>query len=182
MRDFEAPKDQKPISPMPQSLSRHPLLQRLFSHLPPGQFLRYIVVGIWNTGFGYGTFVLFTMLLSRFYPRYGYIAAGVLSNVLNVSVAFFGYKWFIFKTKGNYLAEWLRCMAVYGSSMLIGLVLLPTAVFLVRHLTHIDKKAPYVAAALLTGFNVIYNFIGNRKFSFRAGSTAEPETPPPAIV
>lgn len=167
---------------MLKKLSGHPTVQRIFSHIPPGQFLRYLVVGLWNTGFGYGTFVLFTMLLSRRFPRYGYIPGGILSSVFSITVAFFGYKWFIFKTKGNYLREWLRCMAVYGSSIALGTVLLPAAVFLVRHLTPIDQKAPYAAAALLTVFNVFYNFLGNKKFSFKNTPTAQPDPPPPPML
>ncbi len=167
---------------MPQKPAINPVLKRLFSHVPPGQFLRYLVVGVWNTGFGYSTFVVLTLALRPSFPHYGYILAGVLSSVLNITVAFFGYKFFIFKTKGNYLKEWLRCMAVYGSSIAIGTVLLPIAVFLVRHLTPIDKGAPFAAAAVLSGFNVIYSFIGNKKFSFRNDTPAEPESPPPIIL
>ncbi len=150
-----------------REFSDHPFVRRVIAHIPPGQFFRYILVGVWNTGFGYGTFVLFTYLLSLRWPTYGYLPAGLLSSVLNISVAFMGYKKFVFKTKGNYLHEWLRCMAVYGSSIAIGFVALPCVVFAVRHVTSIDQKAPYVAAALMTGFNAVYNFIGHRKFSFR---------------
>ena len=152
---------------MPRTLSEHPILQRLFTHIPPRQFLRYLLVGVWNTVFGYSTFAAFTYLLSLRWPRYGYLGAGLLSSVVNISVAFLGYKKFVFQTKGNYLQEWLRCIAVYGSGIAIGLVLLPCAVFAIRHATTIDRKAPYVAAALLTCFNVIYNFLGNKRFSFR---------------
>jgi putative flippase GtrA len=141
-------------------------MKSLFSHIPPGQFFRYVLVGIWNTGFGYALFVIFTYLLSRRWPQYGYIPASLLSSVFSITVAFFGYKLYVFKTEGNYLAEWLRCVAVYGSSIAIGLAILPCVVFLIRHATTIDTKAPYLAAAVMTGFNAIYNFIGHKKFSF----------------
>jgi putative flippase GtrA len=167
---------------MPRKLSDHPVLQSIFSHIPPGQFLRYLVVGVWNTGFGYAAFVLFTLLLSRPFPRYGYISAGVISSVLSITVAFLGYKWFIFKTKGNYLGEWIRCMAVYGSSMVLGAFVLPGTVFVVRHTTSIDRKAPYVAAAIISGVNVFYNFLGNKKFSFRTASSAQPDPPAPPML
>lgn len=147
---------------MLQKLYRIPLFRRLFSHIPPGELLGFLIVGIWNTAFGYATFVGFTILISRRFPRYGYIPAGLLSSILSISVAFLGYKWFIFKTRGNYLREWIRCMAVYGSSMLLGLVLLPSAVFLVRHLTPIQGKAPYVAAALLTCLTSSITFLAIR--------------------
>jgi putative flippase GtrA len=141
-------------------------MKSLFSHIPPGQFFRYVLVGIWNTGFGYALFVIFTYLLSRRWPQYGYIPASLLSSVFSITVAFFGYKLYVFKTKGNYLAEWVRCVAVYGSSIAIGLAILPCVVFLIRHATTIDTKAPYLAAAVMTGFNAIYNFVGHKKFSF----------------
>jgi putative flippase GtrA len=147
------------------------LLERFLSHIPPGQFFRYILVGVWNTGFGYAMFALFTYLLSQRWPRYGYIPGGLLASVFSITVAFFGYKFFVFKTRGNYLREWMRCVAVYGSSIAIGTVVLPCVVYLIRHATTMDTKAPYVGAALMTGFNAIYNFLGHRKFSFRAVET-----------
>jgi len=165
---------------------KHPVLERLFSHLPPEQFLRFLVVGLWNTVFGYATFVGFNLLLTPRLPEHGvlpaYIPAQILSSVLNITVAFFGYKWFIFKTKGNYWSEWVRCLAVYGSSMLIGVVLLRVMVPFVDHFIHSQRYAPYVAQAILMVFNVIYNFLGNKKFSFREGTTAIPETPPPPVL
>ena len=32
---------------------------RLVDHIPPGQFGRYLLVGAWNTLFGYGSFAFF---------------------------------------------------------------------------------------------------------------------------
>lgn len=142
-------------------------MRGLLSHIPPGQFFRYLLVGVWNTAFGYGLFVLFTYLLSRRWPQNGYIAAGLLSSVFSITVAFFGYKLFVFKTKGNYLREWLRCLTVYASGIAIGLTALPCIVYVIRHSTSIDTKAPYLAAAVMTGFNTVYNFLGHKKFSFR---------------
>lgn len=153
-------------------VAAHPLFQRLLSHIPPGQFFRYLLVGVWNTGFGYAMFALFTYLFSRRWPEYGYIPGGIVSSVFAITVAFFGYKLFVFKTKGNYLREWLRCMAVYGSSIAIGTLVLPCIVYLIRHGTAVDRKAPYIGAALMTGFNAVYNFLGHKKFSFREHSSA----------
>jgi hypothetical protein len=46
-------------------------------------------------------------------------------------------------------------------------MLLPPLVFLVRLVTGLDRAAPYIAGALLMGFNVIYSFLGHKNFSFR---------------
>jgi putative flippase GtrA len=153
------------------TFSRFPILNRLeplIRQMAPGQFIRYLIVGVWNTGFGYALYAGFVALLDPILhqPR-SYLLASILSNIIAISGAFLGYKWFVFKTKGNYLREWLRCFLVYGSSMVIGLLLLPILVQLVRAVIHSERSAPYIAGAALTGLSVIYSFFGHRKYSFR---------------
>jgi putative flippase GtrA len=135
-------------------------------HIPPGQFGRYLLVGIWNTLFAYGMFALLTAVLTPLIP-YGYMWASFVSALLNITVSFLGYKWFVFKTKGNYLREWLRCIVVYGSGIVLGLLALPVLVTLIRHKTRFNAQAPYIAGAILTAITVLYSFLGHKKFSFR---------------
>src|SRR5208337_5022144 len=138
----------------------------LTRHIPPGQFGRYLLVGTWNTLFGYGSFAFFTAILSSVIPH-SYIVASVISSLLNISVSYLGYKWFVFKTKGNYLREWIRCVGVYSGGILFGVVALPVLVTLIRRNTRFFAQAPYIAGALLTAFMVVYSFVGHKKFSFR---------------
>jgi len=98
---------------------------------------------------------------------HSYILASVISSLLNISVSFFGYKWFVFKTKGHYLREWSRCVAVYSGGILFGVFVLPILVAVVRRNTRYFVEAPYIAGALLTVFMVSYSFLGHKKFSFR---------------
>lgn len=142
------------------------LFARLTSHIPPAQFSRYTLVGIWNTIFGYGSYAALTAL---FMPRmaHGYLVAAVLSGLVSISVAFLGYKWFVFKTKGNYLREWLRCHVVYGTAAAIGVIVLPAFVYGFKRFVGLEASAPYVAGATVTGLNVIVSFLGHRNFSFR---------------
>ena len=145
----------------------------LTRHIPPGQLGRYLVVGIWNTLFGYGTFAFFTAVLDRYIPA-SYLAASLLSSVLNITVSFLGYKWFVFKTPGNYLKEWVRCLMVYSGSIALGLVLLPPTVLVVSYLTSRPSAAPYIAGALIMGLQVVLSFLGHRNFSFRSDGSASP--------
>src|SRR5512138_3420186 len=138
----------------------------LFRHVPPGQAFRYLLVGAWNTLFGYATYAGFTAILAT-HLRHGYVLASLFSSLLNITVAFLGYKWFVFKTKGNYLHEWMRCVGVYSGSMIIGLILLPVLVYLIRRYTVYHIGAPYIAGALLTGISVVMSFFGHKYFSFR---------------
>jgi putative flippase GtrA len=136
-------------------------------HIPPAQFLRYLLIGGWNTLFGYTCFFLMNRWLSTIMPAYSYIAASLISNLISISVAFLGYKWFVFRTRGNYLREWLRTLAVYSGSILLSAVLLAPLVGLIRHVTHYQSQAPYIAGAIVTIFTVISSFLGHRHFSFR---------------
>jgi putative flippase GtrA len=146
-----------------------PFVARLTSHIPATQFGRYLLVGFWNTIFGYATYAVLTAVLTPHIP-YAYILAGFLANSINITVAYFNYKIFVFKTKGNYLREWFRCVMVYSGGIIFGIVLLPVLVFALRHTTRFDVSAPYIAGALLMGLNVILSFFGHKNFSFARSS------------
>lgn len=138
------------------------------------QFGRYILVGGFNTAFGYGLFALLNWLLTR--VAYGYLWATLLANLIAITVAFLGYKWFVFKTKGHYLREWVRCVGVYGSTMALGLLGMAILVPLLRHHMAKPQAASYLAAALITGASAIFSFLGHKHISFRrAAGAAEPE-------
>ena len=138
----------------------------LTRHIPPSQFGRYLLVGAWNTLFGYGSFAFFTAILSPMIPH-SYIPASVIASLLNITVSYLGYKWFVFKTKGNNLREWMRCVAVYSGGILFGVLTLPVLVLVIRRNTRFVAQAPYIAGAILTAFMVVYSFPGHKKSSFR---------------
>jgi len=140
-------------------------LNRVMRHFPPGQFGRYLIVGIWNTVFAYGTYALFIAILDRYMPA-SYLAASLLASLLNITVSFLGYKWFVFKTRGNYLREWTRCLTVYGGSIVMGLALLPPTVVAIGYLTNNPGAAPYLAGAVVLCIQTVFSFFGHRSFSF----------------
>jgi putative flippase GtrA len=125
---------------------------------------------------------------------------------LNISVAYFGYKFFVFRTQGNFLGEWLKCFAVYGSGMIPGLVALSAltrflqsaihrhavalhaflaavelhlggrALSLLQHIATGKAMAGYIAGAVVIGVSTIYSFVGHKKITFRQKSS--PAAPP----
>ena len=97
---------------------------RFFGHVPSEELVRYLMVGTWNTVFGYCSFALFVALLDPLIPH-GYIVAMVVSSLVNITISFLGYKLFVFRTKGRYLREWLRCLAVYSGGMRLELLRCP---------------------------------------------------------
>ena len=92
--------------------------------------------------------------------------AGVISGFTNITFSYLNYKFFIFKTKGNYLRELVRCFIVYGGAMSAGILLLAPTTYLVRVLTPAGRSAPYVAGALITGTSIIVGFFAHKNFSF----------------
>src|SRR5208337_4401146 len=114
---------------------------KLTRQLPPGQFGRYLLVGAWNTLFSYGSYAALTALLTPHIPH-AYVLAAVLANLLSITFSYVNYKWFIFKTKGNYVREWIRCLAVYSGGSLFGVLVLPVLVFLIRRFTPMYASAP----------------------------------------
>jgi putative flippase GtrA len=196
-----------PVVPIPQDpfIPRR-RLQRIVHLFPAGQFARYICVGIFNTLVGYINFAVILALLNTTLPvRFLYLTvvlASILSVPLNISVAYFSYKFFVFRTKGNYLAEWFKCFAVYGIGMIPGLVALSALtrflqsiihghaaalhVFLsaaerhlsgrplalLQHMATGNAMAGYVAGAVMIGFSTIYSFVGHKKVTFRTKEAA----------
>ena len=138
---------------------------RLVHHFPPGQFGRYMAVGVGNTVFSYSAYAGLTALLTPHIPL-AYVLAGVIGGLMNITFSFMTYKLFVFRTKGHYLREWSRCMVVYGGTALLSAAVLPPIVFLLRHLTPADKSAPYIAGAIQMGAGAVAGFLGHKNFSF----------------
>ncbi len=130
-----------PIAQNPDIPTRR--LARLVQKFPKRQFVRYISVGIWNTVFGYCSFAAslfgFSHLLPQRYLYLSVVIASVLCTPLNITMAYFCYKFFVFRTKGNYLMEWLRCFAVYGFGMLPGLLILSALTRLLQTWLHMHR-------------------------------------------
>jgi putative flippase GtrA len=177
---------------------------RLRQLFPPGQFLRYLCVGVINTLFGYTCFAFFLYLLNGTMPqRLLYLAvmlASIAAFPINVTVAYLGYKFLVFRTKGNYIREWLRCFTVYGVGALPSLLALPAVTrllqtFFHRHsvelhhlLVSIERPlsgallvvmqriatghalAGYLAGAIVVAASTIYTFLGHKNVTFRQNS------------
>jgi putative flippase GtrA len=130
-----------------------------------------LLVGGFNTGFGYALFVALNYLFRRL-GVYGSEIASLFGNLIAITVAFLGYKWFVFRTPGRYLQEWARCISVYGSSILFSLIMLPPLTLMLRRWLGPSQMASNVAAAILTVVTVAASYFGHKHFSFRRYGTA----------
>ncbi len=133
------------------------------------QVIRFVIVGGWNTVFGYALFAGLNYALTGVIP-YPFMVANALAYLISITVAYFGYKIFVFKTKGNYLREYLRTYLVYGASCLANLALLPVAVVVVRSVYSNRMLVPYVAQAIVLPVVVLMSYFGHKKYSFRTSA------------
>ena len=157
----------EPPVPQPQATGRG-RMHFLTGHIPNRQVVRYVLVGGCNTLFGWLAYAGLTALFTRLTSFYPYVFASVLTSVINITASFLGYKWFVFKTRGNYLREWSKAMAVYTTSILITTFSLPLIVGFLRHATPFHNAAPYIAGAITSAAGVTMSFFGHKHFSFRS--------------
>ncbi len=143
------------------------LTSGLWSRIPREQFLRFLLAGGWNTFFGYAVFALATYLLSGRIP-YAYMVALVVSNIISITAAYVVYKFFVFRTKGNYLREYLRFYVVYGAAFGLNLVALPVLVGVLGSVIGQEDFIPYLAQGAFTCFYVVFSFVAHKNFSFRS--------------
>jgi putative flippase GtrA len=205
--DYEIHPKHPPVVPIPQApFIPKGRLQHLVNLFPPGQFVRYLCMGVFNTFFGYVTFAVTLTLLNTILPtRLLYltvILASTLPTPLNITIAYFCYKFLVFRTKGNYLGEWLKCFAVYGTSMIPGLVALSALTRILQSMIHrhagslhvllstVERHlsgrllallqhiatgkaiAGYIAGVVVIGVSTIYSFVGHKKVTFRTKEAA----------
>ena len=127
--------------------------------------LRFLMVGIWNTVFGYLVFVgfdsLFTPLFSRRYVAY--MSAVVLSNILAIINAYIFHKYITFKSriKGiGVVFEFLKFSTTYLVAFCLSLLILPIFV-------EILNITPELAGALVIFCCTVISYVGHSKFSFK---------------
>jgi len=139
--------------------------------VPTGEVIRFLLVGASNTVFSYALYAGCVIAYSHLLPNLGkpiiVDLASLTSKPVGITVAFLGYKHLVFRTKGNYLKEWLRCFAVYGVSTPAELLILPLATkgFLLFALTRF--YAPYLAGVVNSVVIASYSYFAHKKFSFK---------------
>lgn len=124
------------------------------------QFVRFLLVGIFNTVFGFAV-IFACMYLAKLGPLLsnviGYGGGLVTSYALN--------KWFTFRSTARGAAEPLRFLLVFGISYLLNLAAL---LVLVRHLAVHEGLAQLVAGVVY----VSASYLLNRYFVFRQAHAA----------
>lgn len=127
--------------------------------------LRFLVVGAWNTLFGYLAFVLLNSLFSHCFPakRLSYMLAMILGNIVAILNAFIFHKYITFRSHIGGLAmfsELARFSSTYLFTFLLSLFLLPAFI-------EILGLSANAAGALVILVCTVISYLGHSRFSFR---------------
>jgi putative flippase GtrA len=125
--------------------------------------IAYVIVGAWNTLFGYGVFALLYYLL---HDRAHVDVILVISYALSIANAYIGYRFVVFRSTGSMKRELPRFTAVYLVTLAANLVVLPVALRLL-------PWNAYVVQGLFTFVIVALSYLGHKHFSFRSGTPGE---------
>jgi putative flippase GtrA len=154
--------------PDPQAEGLFAAIRRV---LPGAEVIRFLMVGGFNTAFSLALYSACVIVFSHMLPHRGkpliVDIAFAISTPVSITVAFLCYKHFVFRTKGNYFKEWIRCFAVYSVSFPMGLVILPTATHLFEHIALIHQYAPFLAGLVNSVIIACYSYFAHKKFSFK---------------
>lgn len=120
------------------------------------QRVRFVIVGAWNTLFGY---LAFLTLYACLHDSLHYLIIGVLAHFVAVVQAFTAHRVFVFRSHAGWVAEFARFNLVQLASLCYGLA----GLWLLVSIAHLN---PLVAqgAVLLTA--VALTYIAHRRFTF----------------
>jgi putative flippase GtrA len=119
--------------------------------------LLYLLVGGWNTVFGYCIWAALQFLLGN---QLHYLVVVLLSWPIAVVNAYVGYRYIVFRSRGSILREFPRFSLVYVVTLVVNLALLPIAL-------HVLPLNIYAVQALLTVLVVVCSYLSHKHFSFR---------------
>lgn len=121
------------------------------------EVIRYLIVGAYNTVFGYLSFVIIFFVFGD-YIHYSIIT--VANHFISLANSFVTQRKFVFRSRNSWQKEFIRFQLAYVGMLPIGLALL----WLFHDLVGLEIL---VAQAVALIFMIIATFIANRYFTFR---------------
>ncbi len=121
---------------------------------------RFVLVGVWNTAFGYGEWALLQFLLG---DRLHYLVILVLAWPIAVANAYICSRRLVFRSTGSVLRELPRFSLVYVVTLIASLAALPLLL----------RTLPFNIYVIQAGYTlavVALSFLAHRFFSFRGPS------------
>lgn len=133
------------------------LLYRVLFDRAMRERLLYLVIGGWNTLFGY---LAFSALYFLLHTHLGHVPILVASYTISTLNAYWGYKLVVFRSPGKFITEFPRFALVYVVALAVNILVFPW-------LTRTLALNPYLSQAIFTVALVVCTYIVNKRFSFK---------------
>ena len=121
------------------------------------QRLNYLLTGFMNTVFGYCLSIVIYSLFNGLIPLF-LMLVGI--NIIAITFSFTTYKVLVFKTKGRWVSEYIRCYFVYGLnaifSISIGWILVEE--FFMKF---------WVAQIVVMAITILSSFLMHKNYTFK---------------
>jgi len=138
-----------------------------------GEKIRYLIVGVWNTGFSYLLFLLLIRLFAEPLQRATaldpkLVAIGIQWTSWAVAVvqSTVTMKYFAFRSKGNLWKQVARAYVIYLPAQGLSTLILWTAMFLL--VPHMGARGSAMVGQLFAVFiTTIFSYVGHKYFTFR---------------
>ena len=121
-----------------------------------GQRIRYLIAGGFNTVSGYAISV---GLYSLLHPRLHTILISLITSIITVTLSFSTYKYFVFKTKDDWIGQYIRSCSVYGVSIVLGIFL----IWILVDLVQIPFWIAQMGILIMTAF---FSYVGHKNYTF----------------
>jgi putative flippase GtrA len=137
-------------------------IERLADSLVPASLqprreqVQYLVVGAWNTAFGYAVWAALEYL---FHDLLDYWVIVIASYPIAIANAYLTYRYIVFRSYGPILRELPRFSTVYVLTLVANLIALPV-------LLSVLPFSIYVTQAVFLVGVVVASYLGHRHFSF----------------
>jgi putative flippase GtrA len=129
----------------------------------------FVVVGAWNTLFGYGAWAVLQATLGGVLP---YLVIVMLAWPIAVLNAYVMHRTFVFRSKAPIRSELPRFSLVYVVTLVANLVVLPIAVLVL-------PLNIYVIQALFMASVVVLSFVAHKYYSFGGRGRGDDREPAP---
>lgn len=131
-------------------------LRNEFSPLANEKY-RFLIAGLYNTGFGYATFAA---MYSLFGQSVHYLLLALAAHPIAVTNAFLTHRFFVFRSKGDFWREYLKFNVAYVGTLLAGM----TGLLLLVEFFHLH---PLIAQIAIIAITVCSSYFAHKHFTFR---------------
>lgn len=118
---------------------------------------RYLIVGACNTLIGYFSGIYLYFL---FKDNLSIVFISIISSILSITISYLTYKIFVFKTRGNWIREYMKCYMVYGGISILN-------IFMIWLFVDVLKVNIWLSLGSSTLIVTVLSYLGHNFFTFK---------------